>query len=410
MRENPSKESSDTLALYTALALFFSIIELLIPKPIPFFRIGLANLPLLVALTFLSSKDFILLVMLKIVGQAIVGGTLFSYVFLFSASGSLASGLMMLILRGFYPRRISLVGIGVLGALASNTAQLGFAAWMIFGNSTRLVAPLLLVMGTASGILLGVSAQFVLEHSRWVRLSVVSRGKNSRSDGIMYTPGERREALARLFFGIMMVPPFILQSGPGIKAVHVVLILLYSRSLGLRVRLLPGLLILAAVTVAGVLTPLGEVLFTVGSFPVTSGALEQGLRRGLNLVGMVYISRCSVSRRLTLPGKAGRLLSRVLYYFEQLTALRLKRFSGRGLLKNIRARLVEIDELLLRWSMGTTDTEHPVVPETAEQRGPAEPGKKHNSGKPSFSSGALRGFLSLASGIILLQWLLFFLG
>ena len=224
----------------------------------------------------------------------------------------------------------------------------------------------------------------------------------------MYDPGERREALIRLFLGIMMVPPFILQSGPGIKAVHIVLILLYSRSLGLRVRILPGLFILAAVTAAGVLTPLGEVLFNIGSFPVTAGALEQGLRRGLNLVGMVYISRCAVSRRLVLPGKAGRLLSRVLFYFEQLTDLRLKKASGRGLVKNMRARLIEIDELLLRWSTGTAEPF--VVPEPAGQRGLSEQGKKHDSEKPALSSGALRRFLPPAVGIIVLQWLLFFLG
>jgi heptaprenyl diphosphate synthase len=73
----------DTLALYAALALFFSIVELLIPKPIPFFRIGLANLPLLVALTFLSRKDFVLLVLLKIMGQALVGGRFFPTFFYF---------------------------------------------------------------------------------------------------------------------------------------------------------------------------------------------------------------------------------------------------------------------------------------------------------------------------------------
>lgn len=374
----------DTLALYAALALFFSIVELLIPKPIPFFRIGLANLPLLVALTFLSRKDFVLLVLLKIMGQALVGGTLFSYVFLFSASGSISSALVMLLLRGFYPKRISLLGIGVLGALASNAAQLGFSSWLIFGKSTRLIAPLLLTMGTVSGLLLGAAAQFALEHSRWVRGFALTTGwevSKERRDTERPAAKEMRYALVRLFLGLMMVPPLVLQEDIRLKLLHIGLVLLYSRSLSLRIRLLPGLLIVAAVTAAGLLNPLGEVFFSIAFFPLTLGALEQGLRRGLNLVGMVYISRCSISTALSLPGKGGRLLSRVLYYFEELTTLRVNTSlhkRQKGLFSIIKERLLEIDELLFTWSDG------PSKGTLGKERDRKAPGRERLLYAPAF--------------------------
>src|SRR6056297_499089 len=111
-----------------------------------------------------SRREFLLLILLKIFGQGIVSGTLFSYVFLFSAAGSISSGLVMLILRSLYPVKISLVGIAVLGAFASNSAQLLFASLFIFGQSTWLIAPLFLLVGTLSGTVLGGIAGYLIQH------------------------------------------------------------------------------------------------------------------------------------------------------------------------------------------------------------------------------------------------------
>ncbi|MDR0486770.1 MAG: Gx transporter family protein, partial [Treponema sp.] len=86
-------------ALLGGLCLFLSAIEYLIPKPLPFMRIGLANLPLLLALDIFSAKYFFLLAALKILGQGIIGGTFFSYVFLFSLAGTFSSAVLMYIAR-----------------------------------------------------------------------------------------------------------------------------------------------------------------------------------------------------------------------------------------------------------------------------------------------------------------------
>ncbi len=113
------------MALAAAVCLFLSSIEYLIPKPLPFLRLGLANLPLLVCLDLLPAGPFLLLLALKAAGQGLVQGSLFSVIFLFSAAGTLASGAVMLGSRHLLGNRISLIGISVLGALASNLVQLG---------------------------------------------------------------------------------------------------------------------------------------------------------------------------------------------------------------------------------------------------------------------------------------------
>lgn len=339
----------DRIALCAALSLFLSIVELVIPKPIPFFRLGLANLPLLIALTMFSRREFVLLILLKIFGQGIVSGTLFSYVFLFSAAGSIASGLVMLILRRWYPARISLVGIGVLGAFASNTAQLLFASAFIFGRSTWLIAPLFLLVGTITGTVLGWLAGYLLQHSRWLQVMPLPQQESDYADRATGRDSDEPVSpLLRLISGLVMIPPFLLQTSIPFKIIHILLYGLLSVYLGKRVRIMPGVLIVVAVTAAQLLTPLGEVLLYIGSFPITAGALEQGLERGLNLVGLVYLSRYAVSPRLPIPGRLGALLYRVFFYFEELTAYRITRDRNVGFKQNIKLALHGIDEFLLQ--------------------------------------------------------------
>jgi hypothetical protein len=83
-----------------------------------------------------------------------------------------------------------------------------------------------------------------------------------------------------------------------------------------------SLIFLAATVLFNLAAPLGRVLFQVGAFPVTAEALATGLRKGLTLVGLVYLSRSFVRRGLALPGAAGRYLGRTFHYLNGLLARR----------------------------------------------------------------------------------------
>jgi heptaprenyl diphosphate synthase len=165
----PLSRRLDRVAFLGACCLFLSSVEYLLPKPIPFLRIGIANLPVLLALDILSPPLVLLVVALKVAGQALLAGTLFSYVFLFSLIGSTASGLTMVLLRSLLGRRMSLVGVGVLGAFVSNAAQLILARVLIFGEGAWLIAPPFLALGTVSAAALGVFAERFSAGSQWLR-------------------------------------------------------------------------------------------------------------------------------------------------------------------------------------------------------------------------------------------------
>ncbi|MCX7655096.1 MAG: Gx transporter family protein [Treponemataceae bacterium] len=156
------------LALLGGLSYFLSTIEYMIPKPLPFMRLGIANLALMLGIDILSFPHFLLLVFLKVLGQAVISGSLLSYVFLFSVGGTLSSALCMYGLRKLIaPSLISFTGISTVGALVSNGVQLLMARFIIFGESAFYLVPPVLLFGFITGFALGAFCESFLSHSQW---------------------------------------------------------------------------------------------------------------------------------------------------------------------------------------------------------------------------------------------------
>ena len=160
-----------TLAFLTAMCLFFSAVEFVIPKPFPFLRLGLANFPVILSFFILTPSQTVLLIVLKIFVQNLISGTLFSYTILFSVAGSFSSGLCMLVLFNFIykrkNRKISLVGISLAGSLFNSLAQLGISYVLIFQENTKYVAPFLLASSFVTGLLLGFFSEYFTAKSKW---------------------------------------------------------------------------------------------------------------------------------------------------------------------------------------------------------------------------------------------------
>ena len=157
-----------TIAMLGAFCLFLSTVEYMIPKPLPFMRIGIANLPLMLALDILPFPSFMVLAGIKILGQALITGTLFSYIFLFSLSGTVLSAVSMYALRCLLGKeRVSFIGIGTVGAMISNVTQLALAWVFIFRDNARYIAPPFLAAGLVTGIVLGAFCELFTRRSQW---------------------------------------------------------------------------------------------------------------------------------------------------------------------------------------------------------------------------------------------------
>lgn len=163
------KDRTSLISFFAALCFFLSAVEYAIPKPLPFLRLGLANLPILLSIYKMKRRDTILLVLIKVIGQGFISGTLFSYIFVFSAAGSFSSALIMILLWSLLKNTgtIGTLGLSIAGALANNCAQLAVSRFMLFGANTKYIAPILLITGLVTGTALGFFADLFIQKSRW---------------------------------------------------------------------------------------------------------------------------------------------------------------------------------------------------------------------------------------------------
>jgi heptaprenyl diphosphate synthase len=165
-----NNDFSRSLCIFASFCFFLSAIEYMIPKPLPFMRIGISNIPLMLALGIFPLSKYLVLVCMKIAGQALITGTLFSYVFLFSMAGTFFSALFMYFLFKVPGRKhITFVGIGTAGAFISNLSQLALAFFFVFGENVFFIIPLFMAAGLVTGIVLGIFCECFAERSQWYR-------------------------------------------------------------------------------------------------------------------------------------------------------------------------------------------------------------------------------------------------
>lgn len=153
------------LGLLLAMALILSYVESLIPFSfgIPGIKLGLPNLIVLLLLYDGRRVSEALLVNgLRIV----LSGFLFSnlYAILYALAGAAFSFLAML--AGRRTKRLSMMGVSVLGGVFHNVGQLLVAMAVVETLAVAYYVPFLIVAGTLTGALLGFVGMELLPYLR----------------------------------------------------------------------------------------------------------------------------------------------------------------------------------------------------------------------------------------------------
>lgn len=146
-------------AMFAALALIFSYIEVLIPIPIPVpgVKLGIANLVIIIAIYRMGFKNAFTINIIRIVAS----GLLFSGVFgmLYSLAGGILSIIIMYIL--YRTNLFSMVGVSMAGGVAHNLGQLVIACIVVQNVKLMSYFSVLLFSGLISGIAIGFLAYIV---------------------------------------------------------------------------------------------------------------------------------------------------------------------------------------------------------------------------------------------------------
>ena len=346
-----SIKHKNSISLLGGLSFFLSAIEFLIPKPLPFIRVGIANLPMLLGLEILPFSAYLLLVLIKVLGQALITGTLFSYVFIFSLGGTLVSALIMAGFKYIFGKKISLTGISTAGAMTSNIVQLYLAYILIFGNSVRYMAAPILGFGILTGALLGYITEYFKINSKWYK-SVINDSKEAfnfcnsdvkyfRDEKASLTSRQKRENYFLNMFnanelaltGFCMLPALLFNPDTFGRIFQCLFFVFLAWFSGKKIRILFTFLVVLCIVFFNLLIPHGEVLFSISSFNITMGALLGGLRRAMTLTGLIMLSRFCIrwnysEQSFNMTGIFGKLITGA---FEVFYFMGEKRFS---LLKN----------------------------------------------------------------------------
>lgn len=147
------------LGLLIALAFVLSYVEYLLPLNIgiPGAKVGLANLVVMVALYTLGKKDAALLSVVRVVLVGFTFGNL--AMMLYSMAGALLSFVVMLIAKR--TKLFSITGVSVLGGVFHNVGQIIVAMFVLETASLLYYLPFLIVIGTISGIVIGVISSMI---------------------------------------------------------------------------------------------------------------------------------------------------------------------------------------------------------------------------------------------------------
>ena len=148
-------------AMLTVIALMFSYVEAIIPITlgIPGFKLGFANIMIIISLYALDARYAFAVNMVRILLSALLFGTPFSM--LYSLAGGVISMFVMWVLKktGLF----SVIGVSMAGGVFHNLGQLLVAAFAVSNIRMFIYFPVLVFTGIATGIGTGIIAFAVLK-------------------------------------------------------------------------------------------------------------------------------------------------------------------------------------------------------------------------------------------------------
>ncbi len=347
-------DRADLTAFLGAFCFFLSAVEYMLPKPLPFMRLGIANLPILLAVDILPFPWFLTLAVVKVIGMSVISGSLFSFIALFSLAGTLTAALVMWAARKLGGNLISQVGVSILGAITSNAIQVFIARYVVFGQAAWLIAPVFLAMGLVTGLALGLFAERFAQGSKWYACaagsgslagalapSVLLGPEGKGEEGLGARAGnkrnqvreaknaaaraERKLRFAALFSpwaaasaGAVMAIVFLFEQSLPVKTGFFLFFIIAVYLSGKRFSPATTLIVSAGIILTNLLVPSGKVIARLGPLTITQFALTEGIIKALTFEGLMLLSKATIMQNLRLPGRLGGIVGAAFRYYDRI--------------------------------------------------------------------------------------------
>jgi len=101
------------------------------------------------------------------------------------------------------------------------------------------------------------------------------------------------------------------------------------------------LAVILCIVLFNLITPYGQVLYSIGNFKITAGALSIGIHRAVTLGALIMISRVTIRRDLRIPGLFGELIGESFRLFSVILNQK-HRITRKNLITDIDNLMVEL--------------------------------------------------------------------
>ena len=168
-KEKGLKNRAAYFCVFTALALIFSYVEMLIPIHfgIPGVKLGLANLAIVIILYKTDFKEALLLSVTRVILAGFIFGSLFSI--LYSMAGGVLSLIVMTVMK--QRKSFSIIGVSIAGGVSHNIGQLVVAMLVVETYRVGYYLPVLLIAGMVTGAVIGIVCREVLKRVQNIRFA-----------------------------------------------------------------------------------------------------------------------------------------------------------------------------------------------------------------------------------------------
>lgn len=151
------------ISMLLAMAIVLSYLESFTPMFIPGFKLGLANVIILIMIYEFKYYEAFIVQITRIIIVALIRGTLLNPVFFMSLVGGILAYLMMLLfskLKLFTP-----IGVSVIGAIFHTVGQIVVAIIIMNASEVIYYLPFIALLSVITGILSGLIAYTYLKRS-----------------------------------------------------------------------------------------------------------------------------------------------------------------------------------------------------------------------------------------------------
>ena len=143
--------------------------------------------------------------------------------------------------------------------------------------------------------------------------------------------------------GLILMPALLFNPNTPFRVLQFLLFWFLAWLSGKKNNPLFTLLVILGIVAFNLIIPYGRVLYSIGKFRITFGALFMGIHRAVTLEALIMLSRVTIRRDLKIPGFFGELIGESFRIFSDIMNQK-QRITRKNLIADIDQMMIELSD------------------------------------------------------------------